>query len=259
VPQPIVTLPALAHQAGVRHAFFTRQGGTGAGLYASLNCGFGSDDAPERVEANRAHAMALLGLPAQALVTVHQIHSAEVATVREPWHRAANPKADALVTDRPGVALGILTADCVPILFADPEARVIGAAHSGWKGTRDGVSEATVAAMERLGARRRRIHAAIGPAIQQASYEVGPEFPERFAELDSANERFFVPSPRPGHFMFDLPGLVEKHLEAIGLASIERSGHDTAAEPELFFSYRRATLRGEPDYGRGLSAIALVD
>ena len=210
------------------------------------------------VEANRAQAMALLDLPADALVTVHQIHSPDVAIVERPWQRAENPKADALVTDRPGVALGILTADCVPILFADLTARVIGAAHSGWKGTRDGVSEATVTAMERLGARRDRIRAAIGPAIQQKSYEVGPEFPERFTSLDPSTARFFVPSSRAGHFMFDLPGLVEARLKAFGLGSVERSPHDTAAEAELFFSYRRATLRGEPDYGRGLSAIALV-
>ena len=210
------------------------------------------------VEANRAQAMALLDLPADALVTVHQIHSPDVAIVERPWQRAENPKADALVTDRPGVALGILTADCVPILFADLTARVIGAAHSGWKGTRDGVSEATVTAMERLGARRDRIRAAIGPAIQQKSYEVGPEFPERFTSLDPSTARFFVPSSRAGHFMFDLPGLVEARLKALGLGSVERSPHDTAAEPELFFSYRRATLKGEPDYGRGLSAIALV-
>ena len=254
----LVTLPALA-RPGLRHAFFTRRGGTGDGLYASLNCGFGSDDAPARVEANRARAMALLDLPAAALVTVHQIHSADVSFVERPWPRSENPKADALVTDRPGVALGILTADCVPILFADIEAGVIGAAHSGWKGTRDGISAATVAAMERLGARPDRIHAAIGPAIQQASYEVGPEFPERFTIGDPTTERFFSPSTRPGHFMFDLPGLIETQLNALGLAAVERSHHDTAAEPELFFSYRRATLRGEPDYGRGLSAIALAD
>ena len=254
----LVTLPALA-RPGLRHAFFTRRGGTGDGLYASLNCGFGSDDAPALVEANRARAMALLDLPAAALVTVHQIHSADVSIVERPWSRSENPKADALVTDRPGVALGILTADCVPILFADIEAGVIGAAHSGWKGTRDGISAATVAAMERLGARPDRIHAAIGPAIQQASYEVGPEFPERFTIGDPTTERFFSPSTRPGHFMFDLPGLIETQLNALGLAAVERSHHDTAAEPELFFSYRRATLRGEPDYGRGLSAIALAD
>lgn len=248
----------MAGRPGLRHAFFTRQGGQGDGIYASLNCGFGSDEAPAVVEANRAHAMALLGLPATALVTVHQIHSPDVSVVERPWPRAENPMADALVTDRPGAALGILTADCVPILFADIEAGVIGAAHSGWKGTRDGVSEATIAAMERLGARRGRIHAAIGPAIQQKSYEVGPEFPERFTRLEPTAAEFFVPSARAGHFMFDLPGLVAARLTALGLGSVERSAHDTAAEADLFFSYRRATLRGEPDYGRGLSAIALV-
>jgi YfiH family protein len=255
----LITLPVLARQSGLRHAFFTRRGGNGDGLYHSLNCGFGSQDAPAVVEANRAHAMRLLGLPADALVTVHQIHSPDVAIVERPWPRAENPKADALVTVRPGVALGILTADCAPMLFADAQAGVIGAAHSGWKGTRDGVSEATVAAMERLGADRTRIHAAIGPAIQHASYEVGPEFPERFVSLDPTTERFFTPSARPGHFMFDLTGLLEARLRALGLASVERSSHDTAAEPELFFSYRRATLKGEPDYGRGLSAITLID
>lgn len=248
----------MARQPGLRHAFFTRQGGQGDGIYASLNCGFGSDEAPAVVEANRAHAMGLIDLPADALVTVYQVHSPDVAVVDRPWPRAENPKADALVTDRPGVALGILTADCVPILFADAEAGVIGAAHSGWKGTRDGVSEATIEAMERLGARRERIHAAIGPAIQQKSYEVGPEFPARFTELDPDTERFFIPSTRPDHFMFDLPGVVEARLRALGLGSVERSPHDTAAEAELFFSYRRATLRREPDYGRGLSAIALT-
>jgi YfiH family protein len=241
----------LAQQPGLRHAFFTRQGGQGDGIYASLNCGFGSDEAPAVVEANRAHAMALMALPADALVTVHQIHSPDVSVVERPWPRSENPKADALVTDRPGVALGILTADCVPILFADTQAGVIGAAHSGWKGTRDGVSEATVDAMEKLGAHRSRIHAAIGPAIQQKSYEVGPEFPARFTDLDPATERFFIPSV--------LPGVVEARLRALGLGSVERSPHDTAAEADLFFSYRRATLRGEPDYGRGLSAIALVE
>ncbi len=246
-----MTLPALAQQPGLRHAFFTRQGGQGDGIYASLNCGFGSDEAPAVVEANRAHAMALMALPADALVTVHQIHSPDVSVVERPWPRSENPKADALVTDRPGVALGILTADCVPILFADTQAGVIGAAHSGWKGTRDGVSEATVDAMEKLGAHRSRIHAAIGPAIQQKSYEVGPEFPARFTDLDPATERFFIPSV--------LPGVVEARLRALGLGSVERSPHDTAAEADLFFSYRRATLRGEPDYGRGLSAIALVE
>lgn len=254
-----MTLPALAQQPGLRHAFFTRLGGQGDGIYASLNCGFGSDEAPAVVEANRAHAMALMALPSNALVTVHQIHSPDVSTVERPWPRAENPKADALVTALPGVALGILTADCVPILFADPEARVIGAAHSGWKGALGGVSEATIRAMEKLGARRSRIHAAIGPAIQQKSYEVGPEFLERFIRLEPTTEEFFIPSARPGHFMFDLPGFVEALLWMLRLGSVERSPHDTAAEPELFFSYRRATLMGEPDYGRGLSAIALVD
>jgi len=253
----LITLSALA-QPGLRHAFFTRAGGVGEGLYASLNCGFGSADSAEVVEANRARAMALLGLPAAALVTVHQIHSPEVVVAETAWPRERNPEADALVTKVPGLCLGILTADCVPVLFADAEAQVIGAAHAGWKGALGGVLEATVEAMTGLGAARHRIHAAIGPAIQQASYEVGPEFPGRFAERDPASGRFFKPSQRDGHFMFDLPGFAEHRLEALGLAAVENSRLDTCADADRFFSYRRATLKGEPDYGRLLAAIALA-
>jgi polyphenol oxidase len=250
----VITLPVLS---GIRHAFFTREGGTGDGIYASLNCGFGSADAPEIVEANRARAMALLGLPAAALVSVHQIHSPDVVTVDTAWPRNQNPKADALVTRRRGLCLGILTADCVPVLFADEAAGVIGAAHAGWKGALYGVLEATVAAMVGLGATAGNIRAAIGPAIQQDSYEVGPEFPGRFTERDPASARFFRPSVREGHFMFDLPGFAEQRLAALGLAAIENSRLDTCSDARCFFSYRRATLTGEPDYGRMLAAISL--
>jgi len=253
----VITLPVLDGIDGVRHAFFTREGGAGDGLYASLNCGFGSSDAAEIVEANRARAMAMLGLPAAALVTVHQVHSPDVVVVEEPWPRERNPKADALVTRRPGLCLGVLAADCVPILFADAEAGVIGAAHSGWKGAVTGVLEATVAAMVGLGARQDRIRAAIGPAIQQASYEVGPEFPARFTERDAEAERFFRPSTRAGHFMFDLPGFVEHRLNRLALDAVGNAGFDTCGDERRFFSYRRATLRGEPDYGRMLAAISL--
>jgi YfiH family protein len=249
IPHPVLN--------GVRHAFFTREGGVGDGLYASLNCGFGSGDAPSTVATNRARAMARLDLPAEALVTVHQIHSAEVAILDEPWPREKNPKADALVTRRRGVCLGILTADCVPVLFADIDAGVIGAAHAGWKGALTGVLDATVAAMIGLGAAAERIRAAIGPAIQQDSYEVGPEFPDRFIESDPASARFFRPSARMGHAMFDLPGFVEARLGALGLAAIGNDGLDTCGDERRFFSYRRATLRGEPDYGRMLAAITL--
>jgi YfiH family protein len=251
----------IAHPTleGVRHGFFTRHGGVGEGLYASLNCGFGAADAPAVVEANRACAMTSLGLPATALVTVHQIHSADVVTVETPWPRERNPKADALVTRQAGVCLGVLTADCVPVLFADPAAGVIGAAHAGWKGALGGVLAATVEAMCRLGAEVGRVRAAIGPAIQQASYEVGPEFPGRFAERDAANLRFFQRSARAGHFMFDLPGFVEHSLTVLGLETVGNVRLDTCADEQRFFSYRRATLRSEPDYGRMLSAIALTE
>jgi YfiH family protein len=252
----MITLPLLDALPGIRHGFFTRDGGVSEGLYAGLNCGFGSKDDPARVAENRARAMQRLDLAPDALVTVYQVHSPDAVVVTEPWPHAEAPRADALVTDRPGIALGILTADCVPVLFADAENRVIGAAHAGWKGALGGVLDATVAAMTKLGARR--ITAAIGPAIQQASYEVGPEFPERFLAEDPANARFAMSAPRAGHFLFDLPGYVEARLGRLGVARIERSPLDTRDQETQFFSYRRATLRGEPDYGRGLSAIALA-
>ena len=253
----VITLNSLAGLGRIRHGFFTREGGVSEGLYGSLNCGFGSGDLPERVAENRARAMAALGLPATALIGVHQVHSPTVVAVETPWPRNANPPADGLVTDRPGIALGILTADCVPVLLADLERGVIGAAHAGWKGALGGVIEATVTAMVRLGAQVPALHAAIGPAISGASYEVGPEFPGRFTGQDPDNTRFFQPSPRAGHFRFDLPAYVEDRLRRLGCGSVERSTLDTLAEERRFFSYRRATLRGEADYGRGLSAIAL--
>lgn len=249
----MITHPVLD---GIPHGFCTRQGGTGSGLYASLNCGFGSADERDIVAANRARAVGMLG-GGLALVTVHQVHSADVVTVEAPWPQAENPKADALVTRRPGLCLGVLAADCVPLLFADPEAGIIGAAHAGWKGALAGVAEATIAAMCRLGAEYGRIRAAIGPAIQQDSYEVGPEFPGRFADSDAENLRFFRASARPGRYMFDLPGYVEARLARLGLRAVGNTGLDTCADEQHFFSYRRATLRGEPDYGRQISLIAL--
>ncbi|HTH96986.1 MAG TPA: peptidoglycan editing factor PgeF [Stellaceae bacterium] len=243
---------------GLRHGFFTREAGVSTGLYRGLNCGLGSNDDPAAVRRNREHVAETLGFPAGALATVHQIHSAEVVAVTEPWAAETAPRADAMVTDRPGVVLGVLSADCVPILFADAEARVIGAAHAGWKGALGGVLDATVEAMMGLGAKLPRLRAGIGPAIQQSSYEVGPEFVERFLDEDGANARFAKPSARAGHFMFDLPGYVEHRLHRLGLETVDRSHHDTASEETLFYSYRRATLRGEPDYGRGISAIALA-
>lgn len=257
---PILEAENLRGAEHVRHAFFTRAGGVSEGLYGSLNVGFGSDDAPENVAENRRRAMAALDRPPTALHTVHQVHGNDVVQVEgDPWDPKAAPKADALVTDRPGAVLGIMTADCVPVLFADPSAGVIGAAHSGWRGTVVGVLSAVVDAMETLGAARRNIHAAVGPAIAQMSYEVGPEFPGPFLERDAANEAFFVPSERAGHHMFDLTGCVVSQLRALALASIDHLDLDTCADSERFFSYRRSTHRGEPDYGRGLSVISLGD
>ena len=255
----MITLSALAQSAGIRHAFFTRAGGVSEGIYASLNCGFGSQDDPARVARNRERAAAGLGVAAERLVSCHQVHGTAIVTVERPWRHGQNPRADGMATAVPGIALGILAADCAPVLFADPAGRVVGAAHGGWRGTLAGVMEQTVAAMAALGARPQRIRAAIGPCIAQASYEVGPEFEAAFAAADPASAGFFRPAPRPGHFLFDLPGYIAQRLAALGLAAVEQAARDTAAEEAMFFSYRRACRRGEGDYGRGLAAIALVE
>jgi purine-nucleoside/S-methyl-5'-thioadenosine phosphorylase / adenosine deaminase len=244
--------------APIRHGFFTRDGGVSQGMFASLNCGFGSGDDPARVARNRAIAMDRLGLAEDRLVTCHQIHSARVLKVEAPWRREDSPRADGMVTTHPGIALGVLAADCAPILFADAQARVIGAAHGGWRGALDGVAEATVAAMVAEGARTDQIHAAIGPCIGQQSYEVGPEFPPRFAATDAGSASFFAPAARTGHFRFDLGGYIAHRLQRLGLAAIERAPHDTVTDPARFFSYRRACLAGESDYGRALAAIVLA-
>lgn len=254
----MITLDHLSAVPGLRHGFFTRTDGVSSGILAAMNCGYGSNDDPANVTANRARAMELLGMPASALTSVYQVHSPDVVTVTEPFPHSAAPKADAMVTDRPGIALGILTADCVPVLFVDPVARVIGAAHAGWKGAVTGVLEATVEAMLALGADRPRILAGIGPHIGWDSYEVGPEFRERFISIDPGNDVLFRPSEREGHWMFNIGGHVLGRLRAAGLGQVETTGLDTLAREDLFFSYRRACLRQEPDYGRGLSAICLT-
>jgi polyphenol oxidase len=241
----------------VRHGFFTRRGGISKGLFGSLNCGFGSGDTAENVSRNRAIALDRLGLPADRLVTCRQIHSAAIVTVDEPWRREDAPSADGMVARARGVALGILAADCAPVLFHDPVARVIGAAHAGWRGALGGVVEATVARMAALGAEPRHIHAGIGPCIGPSSYEVGPEFPRLFLAEDPAAAAYFAPAQRAGHFLFDLAGYVAHRLGQAGVELVQRTAHDTAAEEERFFSYRRACLRGETAYGRGLSAIVL--
>ncbi len=252
----ILRAKILSGVNGLAHGFFGRTGGVSAGIYASLNCGPGSRDAPESVNENRRRAVAALSAEAK-LVTLYQMHSADAVTVTEPWDIPANPKADALATDQPGIALGILAADCAPVLLADLEARVIGAAHAGWGGALAGVTDSAISAMARLGARRERIRAAIGPCISQAAYEVGPEFATRFRAADAANARFFVPSARAGHWQFDLEAYVADRLVRAGVASIERLSACTYARESEFFSYRRATHRGETDYGRQLSAIMI--
>ena len=253
-----LTAPTLARAAGVGHGFFGRGGGVSAGPYASLNCGLGSADDPEAVRANRGRVMETFGLAATALATVRQVHSARAVVVERPWPDDARPEADGLATDRPGVALGILTADCAPVLFADPGARVIGAAHAGWRGAKDGILEATVAAMTSLGARPHAIDAAVGPCIRQPSYEVGPEFRDLFVADEPATADLFAAADRPGHALFDLAGYVVRRLRALGLGSLTVTPFDTFADADRFFSFRRVTLDGGGDYGRQLSTIALV-
>lgn len=237
------------------HGFFGRPGGVSAGLYAGLNCGPGSGDDRDAVIENRRRAMTALDGP--TLVTCYQIHSATAVTVTAPWEIAAAPHADAMATAVPGLALGILTADCAPVLLADAEAGVIGAAHAGWKGAIGGVTDAAIGAMEALGARRERIAAAVGPCIAQESYEVDAAFRARFLDSDPGTARFFIPSNRDGHCRFDLEAYVVARLEKAGVSAIAALKTDTYAAPAAFYSFRRATHRGEADYGRDLSAIAL--
>jgi YfiH family protein len=241
---------------GIRHGFFTREGGISTGVYASLNGGTGSEDKPELVSENRARMATALGCTPQNFLTAYQIHSPNVVVAEAPWPQDQRPRADAIVTRVPGLAIGISTADCGPILFADPQARIIGAAHSGWRGALTGVIEATVAAMEKIGAQRSRIVAAIGPMIRQKNYEVGDELVAKFTEADAANKSFFVPASRSGHAMFDLAGYVGTRLKQAGVA-YDDLGLCTYEEPTRFYSYRRMTHLNEPDYGRHINAIVL--
>jgi hypothetical protein len=253
----MITANNLSGADGVRHMFFTRQGGVSGGIYATLNCGPGSDDDRDAVLDNRARAMAVLDQEPDRLVTVYQHHSPIAVEVDDVWRIADAPKADAMVTTRPGVVLGILTADCAPVLFCDADAGVVGAAHAGWKGALGGVIDATVDLMIDAGARAERICAAVGPCIQQPSYEVGAEFRTSFMEAGSANVRFFEAGVSAGKFHFDLSGYVRHRLAECGVGSIEVSAIDTYTDATRFYSYRRTTHRGEPDYGRELSAIVL--
>lgn len=242
--------------ASVPHAFLGRRGGVSDGIHAGLNVGLGSDDDRTAIAENRRRAAAAV-LAEAALVTLHQVHSPDAILVTAPFPDDARPHADALVTDRPGLLLGILTADCGPILLADADAGVVGAAHAGWKGAFGGVIEAVIAGMERLGADRGRIAAAIGPCIARASYEVDEVFLRRFAETDPENERFFADGTRAGHHQFDLEAYIAARLAGAGVRRVEALGLDTYADPDRFFSFRRATHRGEPDYGRQISLIGL--
>lgn len=256
-PDPVRSdlLDALAQQ-GIRHGFFTRAGGVSHGIYRGLNVGLGSGDSREAVVENRRRAAKWLGVPETHLTTVHQVHSPDVEIVTAPIPYDLRPKADALVTATPGIALGVLTADCGPVLFADADAGVIGAAHAGWKGAVHGVIENTLAAMEKLGADRANIHAVLGPAIGAANYEVGPERVADLIAADGANEVYFTPSATAGHAMFDLNRYTLDRLARAGV-TVDHVARCTYAEPENFFSYRRTTHRQEPDYGRQLSAIVL--
>ncbi len=241
---------------GIRHGFFTRRGGVSGGIYASLNGGQGSADAPEAVLENRARMASAIGVAPDHLVNVHQIHSPDVVVAEGAWP-GARPRADGLVTRTPGVGLAIATADCGPVLFADAKARVLGACHSGWRGAFTGVLEATLAGMEDLGADRGRTVAVLGPTIGPDAYEVGPEFVERFVSLRAGDSRFFRPSERAGHSLFDLPTYIGHRLSQAGVGRFVDLALCTYSDPDRFFSYRRSVHRGEPDYGRLIAAIAL--
>src|SRR4051794_32371863 len=248
--------PLLLAIPDVRHAFFSREGGVSGGIYESLNGGIGSMDDASHVAENRRRMAEALGVEPRRLLTAFQVHSPDVAVATAPWDTALRPRADALVSATENLAIGVTVADCGPVLLVDPTARVIGAAHAGWKGALGGVLESTVAAMEQLGAARAGIVAAIGPLIRQHSYEVGSEFVERFIEADAEHALYFIPSSRDGHAMFDLAGFIRMRLENAGVLMIDDIGVDTYSD-ERFFSYRRSVHRKEPDYGRHVHSIAL--
>ena len=254
----MIEAPQLSNLPGLRHGFFTRQGGASEGLFASLNCGFGSGDDKDVVARNRAIVAGQIGVDEERLLTVWQWHSADVVEAKGRWDVRKPPEGDAMVSATPGIAIGILTADCAPVLFADAEAKVIGAAHAGWKGALAGVTDATIAAMEGLGARRERMVAVIGPTIAQASYEVGPELRSAFVKDAPGNAAFFSDSRETKHhFRFDLPGYLSARLKAARVAAVGDVGIDTYRQEPEFFSYRRMTHRRETGYGRQISAIAL--
>jgi YfiH family protein len=252
----VIFSPLLAAIPGLRHAFFTRDGGVSGGIYGGLNGGLGSNDDPKHVTENRRRMAEQMGVAPDCFLSVHQVHSPDAVVANGPWDGRARPRADAIVTRTEGIAIGITAADCGPILLVDPNARVIGAAHAGWKGALTGILESTIETMEKLGAERGGMVAAIGPLIRQHSYEVGGEFVERFIDTDADNTVFFIPSTRAGHSMFDLAGYIRMRLENAGVLMIDDLGIDTYSD-ERFYSYRRSVHRKEPDYGRHVHAIAL--
>jgi YfiH family protein len=252
----MIEAPEL-HLPGIKHGFATREGGYSNSLFSSLNCGFGSGDDKQIVAKNRAKVADAVGVAKDRLLTVWQWHSANAVEAREPWDVLQPPEGDAIVTKVPGLAIGVLTADCAPVLFADEAAQVIGAAHAGWKGALTGVTDATIEAMERLGARRDRTVAVIGPAISQAAYEVGAELSQRFLEADESNAKFFKPAERESHSYFDLPGYLMKRLAAAGISRACDIQSCTYSDERRFFSFRRTTHRQEAGYGRQISTIAL--
>jgi len=255
MPKPLLA-PGLSSLTGIAHGFFTRHGGVSSGIYASLNCGIGSRDDPAAVRENRGRVISHLG--AGDLVSAYQVHGTTALVVSEPWPLDARPKADAMVTATPGLALGVLTADCAPVLFADAQARVVAAVHAGWRGALSGVVEAAIKAMEDLGAKRERIGAAVGPCIGQDAYEVGPEFKAEFLDRDSDSAGFFSPVNANDRPRFDLSGYIVQRLRQAGVADAAAIDVCTYARNEDFFSYRRTRSRQEPDYGRQISAIVLT-
>lgn len=253
-----ITAPKLDAWPCLRHGFFTREGGVSQGLYDSLNCGFGSDDEASAVAENRSRVARHLGAREELIITPYQVHSADAVIVDNAIAMSDLPQADAVVTRTPGLAIGVLTADCTPVLFADAEAGVVAAAHAGWRGAVGGVLEATVAKMEKIGAQRSRIIAAIGPCIHQESYEVGDDFKANLMAMDSGNSRFFTTPPGEPRPRFDLPGYVSARLEACGLGGVSLATWCTYTGESKFYSYRRATHRCEADYGRQISAILVT-
>ena len=255
MPQPLLA-PGLSDLTGIAHGFFTRHGGMSGGIYASLNCGIGSKDDPAAIRENRSRVASHLN--ASTLASAYQVHGTTALVVSGPWPTGERPKADAMVTATPGIALGVLTADCAPVLFADEQARVVAAAHAGWRGALSGVVEAAIKAMEGLGAKRERIWAAVGPCIGQGAYEVGPEFKAQFLDRDGDSASFFTSPSMTGRPHFDLSGYVGHRLRQAEVANVAALGVCTYARNEDFFSYRRTNARREPDYGRQISAIVLT-